>query len=239
MDVSPVPHVESAVSLRGVSRRYREGERTRAVLVDLDLEVRRGECVALLGRSGSGKSTLLNLISGIDLPDSGTVCVNGVDLTALSERDRTLFRRRHVGFVYQFFNLIPTLTVVENVSLPLQLNGYTDAQAHTVASARLAEVGLGERADSFPDLLSGGEQQRVAIARALAHSPALILADEPTGNLDAVTGEHVLGLLDAMTRRAGHTLLLVTHSRAVAERADRVLVLAEGRVTDQSAAAAW
>ncbi len=227
------------VSLRGLSRSYREGEQTRVVLDHLDLDIARGECVALLGRSGSGKSTLLNLISGIDLPTAGTIRVDGVELTALNERERTLFRRRHVGFVYQFFNLIPTLTVEENLLLPLELNRRDKGAARRTAIALLEEIGLGDRRTAFPDQLSGGEQQRVAIARALVHDPLLVLADEPTGNLDADTGRHVLALLDRLTRQAGKTLIVVTHSKAVAGLADQVLTLANGHIAAQAREVAW
>ena len=227
------------VSLRGLSRSYREGEQARVVIDHLDLDIARGECVALLGRSGSGKSTLLNLISGIDLPTAGTIRVNGVELTALNERERTLFRRRHVGFVYQFFNLIPTLTVEENLLLPLELNGRDPDTARRAAITLLDEIGLGDRRTAYPDRLSGGEQQRVAIARALVHDPLLVLADEPTGNLDADTGRHVLALLDRLTRQAGKTLIIVTHSKAVAGLANKILTLDNGHITAQAREVAW
>ncbi|BAU47382.1 ABC transporter ATP-binding protein [Sulfurifustis variabilis] len=227
---------DTLLEVRGLGRRFEEGGRTRAVLDGLDLDVRHGECVALLGRSGSGKSTLLNLISGIDLPDEGTVALDGVPLTALDERERTLFRRRHIGFVYQFFHLIPTLTVEENVRLPLELNGEPDGGR---VSGWLEAVGLGDRLASFPDRLSAGEQQRVAIARALIHKPGLLLADEPTGNLDAETGRRVLALLTGLARREGATLLLATHSKQVAESADRVLTLDRGRLVERGEDLAW
>jgi putative ABC transport system ATP-binding protein len=222
------------VVLRGLRRVYREGERERTVLDGLDLDVQAGEHVALLGRSGSGKSTLLNLISGIDLPDAGEVVIAGENLTLMTERARTLFRRRHIGFVYQFFNLIPTLSVAENVALPLELNGHA-RDAAEIVHQWLAEVGLSGRADSFPDCLSGGEQQRVALARALVHAPSLVLADEPTGNLDAENGRHVLGLLERLVSESGTTLLLVTHARAVSRIADRVLTLEAGRLGSHAA----
>jgi putative ABC transport system ATP-binding protein len=186
----------------------------------------------LLGKSGSGKSTLLNLISGIDTPSGGAVWVDGQDLTRLSERERTLFRRRSIGFIFQFFNLVPTLTVLENVLLPLELNGRSGPAARAAAMAMLAEVGLDDRGPSYPDRLSGGEQQRVAIARALVHSPALILADEPTGNLDAETGQQVLALLDQLTRQAGRTMVMVTHSPEVVGLADRVFRITDGRLAE-------
>ncbi|HKJ08921.1 MAG TPA: ABC transporter ATP-binding protein, partial [Gammaproteobacteria bacterium] len=215
------------ITIRGLKRTYREGEQARQVLRGLDLDVGRGECVALLGRSGGGKSTLLNLISGIDRPDAGTIHIDGVELTALDEYRRTLFRRRHIGFVYQFFNLIPTLTVEENLLLPLELNGLDN---HQRAFDLLASVGLSDRRASFPDRLSGGEQQRVALVRALVHDPSLVLADEPTGNLDAHTGRIILDLLQRLVSERGSTLLLVTHSEDVAALADRVLHIQDGAV---------
>ncbi len=222
------------VSLRGLRRSFREGEQTRTVIEDLDLELRDGECAALFGRSGSGKSTLLNLMSGIDSPDAGEVQIAGQALTALDERARTLFRRRHIGFVYQFFNLIPTLTVEENLLLPLELNGCSESAAQQAARALLRDVGLADRHGSFPDRLSGGEQQRIAMARALIHDPLLVLADEPTGNLDAETGRQILSLLERLTRGRGKTLLVVTHSEEVAALADRVLELRNGRVAPRA-----
>jgi putative ABC transport system ATP-binding protein len=211
------------VVLTGVGRTFMEGEKRHPVLRDVSLRVPEGRFVAILGRSGSGKSTLLNLVAGIDDPDAGEIVVDGTNITRLSERDRTLFRRRHIGFVYQFFNLIPTLTVLENVRLPLELAGRGSSAASRAAMALLDEVSLADRADTYPDKLSGGEQQRVAIARALAADPRLVLADEPTGNLDVDTGEKVLAMLLRLTRDRGRTLLMATHSRTVAARADRVL----------------
>jgi putative ABC transport system ATP-binding protein len=220
----------SLIRLAGVTRAFREGETERVVLRGVDAEIRRGEVVALLGRSGSGKSTLLHLIGGIDLPTAGEIEVAGVSLTRASERARTLFRRQHVGFVFQFFNLIPTLTVEENLLLPLELNGRGGEPGRRVVHALLDEVGLGDRAATFPERLSGGEQQRVAVARAIVHDPDLVLADEPTGNLDLDTGRQVLRLLDRLTRQAGKTLVMVTHAPEVVELADRVLRLQDGRL---------
>jgi putative ABC transport system ATP-binding protein len=224
-----------AVELSRVVKSYREGESERVVLREVDLRVAAGEIVVLLGRSGSGKSTLLNLISGIDRPTSGTVRVEGIDVAALSETARTRLRRRHIGFIFQFFNLIPTLTVEENLRLPLELNGVDGAGGHTRALTLLAEVGLADRAASFPDRLSGGEQQRVAIARALVHDPGLVLADEPTGNLDAESARQVLTLLAGLARRAGKTVIAASHSEEVAALADRVLTLADGRLLERRA----
>jgi putative ABC transport system ATP-binding protein len=218
------------IQLRGLNHSYREGSLVRPVLQGIGGEIQPGEFVALLGQSGSGKSTLLNLIAGIDLAEEGAIVVAGRDLVRLGETERTLFRRRHIGFVYQFFNLIPTLTVSENVALPAELNGCSGGEARRRAGGLLAEVGLGGRGDSYPDTLSGGEQQRVALARALVHDPDLILGDEPTGNLDSATGRHILDLLDRSVRARGKTLLVATHSAELAERADRVWRLRDGRL---------
>ncbi len=218
------------IQLKGLSRRFREGEREHIVLDGIDLDIRRGETVALRGRSGSGKSTLLNLIAGIDAPDAGSVTVAGVDLTGLSERERTLFRREQIGFVYQSFNLVPTLNVADNIRLVLELNKVPPSQASTRINELLESVGLADRGDSYPDVLSGGEQQRIAIARALAHEPAVLLADEPTGNLDDATAESVLGLLETLVRDSGHTMLIATHSQQIASHCDRVLELHNGRI---------
>jgi len=218
------------VSLRGLRRTFREGDRLRTVLNGLDIEIKQGERVALLGRSGCGKSTLLNLISGIDQADAGEIVIDGLNLTGMSEYERTLFRRRHIGFVYQFFNLIPTLTVEENLLLPLELNNLDKSAALELLSA----VDLSDRRATFPDRLSGGEQQRVAIARALVHDPLLVLADEPTGNLDAETGRQMLQLLDRLVRKTGKTLFLVTHSEDAVRLADRVLTLENGRLTEST-----
>ena len=223
-----------AVELSRVVKTYLEGESERVVLRDVDVCVATGEIIVLLGRSGSGKSTVLNLVSGIDQPTSGTVRVGGVDVTTLSETARTLLRRRRIGFIFQFFNLIPTLTVEENLRLPLELNGVAGAAGRARALELLGAVGLADRAASFPDRLSGGEQQRVAVARALVHDPALVLADEPTGNLDAESGRQVLGLLAGLARRAGKTVIAVSHSDEVAALGDRVLTLADGRLVERA-----
>jgi putative ABC transport system ATP-binding protein len=208
------------VQIRGLSKFYAEGERTRAVLEAVDLDIQEGEFLVLLGKSGSGKSTLLNLLSGIDQADSGSVIIDGTDITQLDERRLTLFRRQHLGIIFQFFNLIPTLTVLENVTLPLELSGQSNGEKR--ARSLLEAVGLGNRADDFPDKLSGGEQQRVAIARALVNQPALVLADEPTGNLDEETGKQILALLLELTRDAGRTLVMATHNPEIVPLADTV-----------------
>jgi putative ABC transport system ATP-binding protein len=216
--------------VRGLSRSFREGKRLHPVLAGLDVEIARGEAVAIVGRSGSGKSTLLNLICGIDRPDAGSVEIAGERITTLSERQRTLFRRRHLGFVYQFFNLLPTLNVEENVRLALELNGIRGATARARVHQALEQVGLADRLQSSPDSLSGGEQQRVAIARALVHEPLLLLADEPTGNLDDATAGQVMSLLHRLVSARGSTLLIATHAAAAAATAHRTFELREGRL---------
>ncbi|HEX3176496.1 MAG TPA: ABC transporter ATP-binding protein [Methylomirabilota bacterium] len=222
-----------ALELRHVSKSYREGEVERTVLRDVSLSIAPGEIVVLVGRSGSGKSTLLNVIAGIDRPTAGSVHVAGTELTALDEQARTRFRRAHIGFVFQFFNLIPLLTVEENLLLPLDLNGRADAKGVARARELLERVGLGGRGASFPERLSGGEQQRVAIARALVHEPALILADEPTGNLDVETATAVLDLLDTLARATGRTVVMATHSREVVGVADRIFAVQRGVLVEQ------
>ena len=225
----------AVVEVQQLSKSFVEGGQRREVLRDLAVRVGDGERVALLGRSGSGKSTFLNVIAGIDRPSAGSVSIDGVAVSALSERERTVFRRRHIGFVFQFFNLLPTLTVEENVLLPLDLLGRrADPAARAQAAALLAAVGLAGRERTFPDRLSGGEQQRVAVARALVHDPGLVLADEPTGALDGETGAAVLGLLLSLARERRRTVILVTHSADVARAADRVLVLDSGRLVEGS-----
>ena len=213
-----------------LTKSYYEGDVRRVVLQNAHAEFHAGEITAILGKSGSGKSTLLNLISGIDAPDSGNIWVRGQDLTSLNEQDRTLFRRAQIGFVFQFFNLIPTLTVGENVTLPLELNDTPRVQTQQKAREVLQAVDLLDRWDTFPDKLSGGEQQRVALARALVHDPLLILADEPTGNLDEETGTQMIRLLLRLTRERNGTLILVTHSQEAASYADRILRLSHGQL---------
>ncbi|MDW8402658.1 MAG: ABC transporter ATP-binding protein [Chloroflexus sp.] len=229
---------KTVIRCEQVTKSYLEGDQLRTVLRDITITVAAGEFVVLLGKSGSGKSTLLNLVSGIDTPSSGEIWVAGQRLNQLSERERTLFRRRSIGFVFQFYNLAPTLTALENVLLPLELNGQRGPAARAAALEMLAAVGLADRANTYPDRLSGGEQQRVAIARALVHNPDLVLADEPTGNLDSDTGAQVLDLLDRLTRQVGKTLLMVTHSREMIGVADRVFQLRNGRISEEALLAA-
>lgn len=229
------------VRLERLSKSYAEADTTRLILDELNQSFDEGEFICLLGKSGSGKSTLLNLISGIDEPSSGDVFIRDVNssgvsgepdfvsITGLSERKRTLFRRQHIGIVFQFFNLIPTLSVLENVTLPLELAGASQDEVENAVHL-LERVGLADRLATYPDKLSGGEQQRVAIARALVHDPLLILADEPTGNLDEETGDTVLDLLLELTRDSGKTLIMATHAADVAAQANRVLHLVQGKL---------
>ncbi len=221
------------VKIRDLTKRYEEGGETRSVLDRVNADIHRGEFVALAGPSGSGKTTLLNLISGIDTPTHGDVLIDSSPVTKLSEKERTLFRRKNIGFVFQFFNLIPTLNIRENLLLPLQLNHCDRSRARERVVELLERVGLQDRLDSYPDRLSGGEKQRVAIARALAHDPMLVLADEPTGNLDADTGMAVMSLLERLVRDRGKTMIAVSHSDMVIEMADRALAIEDGRLVEQ------
>lgn len=223
---------DAHIQLNKLTKSYKEGDQHRSVLDELELSVDDGEMIVLLGRSGSGKSTLLNLVSGIDNPDSGQVVIGGTEISGMNEKDCTLFRRRHIGFVFQSFNLIPTLTALENVLLPLKLKGDSDKNILEKAQQYLDEVGLGDRGDSYPDRLSGGEQQRVAIARALAHEPMLILADEPTGNLDYETGRIILDMLNDLVRKNGRTMIIATHDRDICKIADRVVELKGGKLQE-------
>jgi putative ABC transport system ATP-binding protein len=220
----------SVVRLRGLTKTYEEGGLTRHVLHSVDVDISEGEFVVLLGKSGSGKSTLLNLIGGIDIASGGEVWVRNTCLTTLKEPALTLFRRDHIGFIFQFFNLIPTLTAGENVSLSYELRGHARRESEAAATQVLGRVGLANRANTYPDKLSGGEQQRVAIARALIHQPDLILADEPTGNLDEDTGASVLRLLLELSRDAGKTLIMATHNPEVVPFADVVYHIHEGKL---------
>ncbi|MFW5972819.1 MAG: ABC transporter ATP-binding protein [Bacteroidota bacterium] len=222
----PAPLLE----LKDIRRGFREGNSHRTVLDGLDFSVEEGAFIVLLGRSGSGKSTLLNIVSGIDLPEAGDVRFQGASLRSMSEEDRTIFRRRHIGFVFQSFNLIPTLTVEENIRMPLELNRLHTY--HDRVGGLLEEVGLADRAGSYPDRLSGGEQQRVAVARALVHEPDLLLADEPTGNLDADTADDVLGLIDRLVRQQNRTMIVATHDQTLRRLADRVVTLDHGKLIE-------
>ena len=216
---------KTAFELSQLSKHYQESGQQQLIFEHLNLSVAVGEFIVLLGRSGSGKSTLLNLISGIDQPSSGDIWVNETNICTLFEHQRTLFRRHHIGFVFQADNLISTLTVEENLLLPLELIKPIDEYDRDKVRDLMAQLRLADRLDTYPDRLSGGEQQRVAIARALIHSPDIILADEPTGNLDLETGEQVLELLDKLVRDAGKTLIMATHSHEVIGQADRVFAI--------------
>ena len=222
------------IEMRALTKRYNEGSESRLVVQQADAEIHRGEFVALAGPSGSGKTTLLNLISGIDTPTGGEVLIDATPVTRLSEKERTLFRRKNIGFVFQFFNLIPTLSVQENLLLPLQLNSFPAEESRERISNLLEQVEMADRLDSYPDRLSGGEKQRVAIARALVHDPPLILADEPTGNLDADTGTVIMSLLKSLIEGSGKTMVVVSHSDMVVGMADRVLAMEDGMLVDRT-----
>lgn len=220
------------LNAQAISYSYPEAGQRVQVLKGVDIQLQQGETVALVGSSGSGKSTLLNILGGIDEPDEGTVNIADRQIESLREPELTLFRRQHIGFIYQQFNLIPTLSVAENILLPLELLGVDQSEQQEKLNHWLDLVQLASRGYAFPDQLSGGEQQRVAIARALIHRPALVLADEPTGNLDAVNGERILDLLFGLARETQQTLLVVTHSQVVAERAHRIVSLQSGQLMD-------
>jgi putative ABC transport system ATP-binding protein len=233
--VVPSAKVESdpiLVEIRKLSKYYQRGGQIIPVLVDIDLDVRLGDFAALMGPSGSGKSTLLNLIAGIDKPSGGTIKVGGVDIARLSDSDLAHWRATHVGFIFQFYNLMPVLTAFENVELPLLLASLSRRERRERVAIVLSLVGLTDRADHYPNELSGGQQQRVAIARALITDPTLIVADEPTGDLDRTTAEEILGLLDRLNRELGKTVLMVTHDPKAAEKARRVVHLEKGVLVD-------
>ncbi|MEQ9104746.1 MAG: ABC transporter ATP-binding protein [Rhodothermales bacterium] len=228
---------EDFIALHRVSKSYGDSGAVRDVLKSLDFTIAEGAFVALLGRSGAGKSTLLNLLGGLDVPTSGEIHIAGTRLDVLDDDARTLYRRRHIGFVFQSYNLVPTLNVLDNVMLPMELAGTKkgdDSGPRSQARALLAEVGLGDRHAEWPDRLSGGEQQRVAIARALAHQPMLLLADEPTGNLDYSTGRTVMDLLHRLVRETRTTMLVVTHDRDFLQASDRIVRMHDGRMVDIS-----
>jgi len=221
------PYVLETHDLR---KTYGEGDARVEALRGVAVAVREGEWVAIMGRSGSGKSTLLSMLGGIDTPSSGEVCLHGVNLASLNDDGRTLIRRRQIGFVFQSFNLLPILTAEENVTLPLEFDGVPGAEARERAVATLELVGMHARRHHIPSTLSGGEQQRVAIARALVIRPAILLADEPTGNLDSVSGQRIADLLRDLVDQQHQSIVLVTHDTAMAARADRVIHLSDGMV---------
>ena len=230
---------QSFIQISDLLHTYREGDQNHVVLNGVNLQVSKGETLALLGRSGSGKSTLLNLVSAIDQPQSGSISIDNHQITDLKEPDRTLFRRHHIGFIYQAFHLIPTLTVFENIALILELSDWTITDTEARVYQLLDSIGLRQYANKFPDQLSGGEQQRVAIARAIAHKPLLLLADEPTGNLDAETGQHMLALINQMVSSEQSTLIIVSHSLSVARTADRIITLEQGLLHERQGDFAW
>jgi putative ABC transport system ATP-binding protein len=223
------------ITLEHVSKTYRQGDNDIPALVDLSLHIPRGQHLSIMGPSGSGKSTLLHLIGGLDTATVGTITIDGQVISQMDDDALTLFRRRRIGFVFQFFNLLPTLSAEENVALPLLLDGRGLASIRGQVSALLELVGLGHRRTHRPGQLSGGEMQRVALARALVTEPALLLADEPTGNLDSHTGEEVLRLLRATTERLGQTVVLVTHDPRTAAWGDRTITLRDGRLSADEA----
>jgi len=223
------------IELRQVSKTVRSGDHPLTILHPLDYTIGSGEFVAVVGPSGSGKSTLLGLLAGLDAPTTGRILIDGVDITALTEDGLARLRGEKIGFVFQFFHLVPSLTALENVQVPMEIAGRRDAEAR--ARTLVEEVGLVDRAHHYPSQLSGGEQQRVAIARALANDPPIVLADEPTGNLDSTTGSHILKLLLDVRRTRGATLVLVTHDAELASLADTRLVLRDGRPVDEPARA--
>jgi putative ABC transport system ATP-binding protein len=221
------------IELVNVSREYGEGS-VRA-LADVTLSVAAGERIAVMGPSGSGKSTLLNLVCGLDEPTRGEVKIDGLDISALGDDERTRLRREKIGMIFQTFNLLPTLTGLENVALPLRLKGISRTSAEQRAKALLVRVGLESRSSHRPDEVSGGERQRIAIARALVFTPPILLADEPTGNLDSTTGEGILSLLDDLHAEFNTTIVLVTHNEEAASHCDRIIRLRDGRVIGQEA----
>ncbi|OGA99268.1 MAG: ABC transporter ATP-binding protein [Burkholderiales bacterium RIFCSPHIGHO2_12_FULL_69_20] len=221
------------ISIQHLSKGYVRGGQAIPVLLDIHLEVMAGEFVALMGPSGSGKSTLLNLIAGIDKPSAGTIEIGGVDIAGLSEGELADWRAANVGFIFQFYNLLPVLSAFDNVELPLLLTGLSARQRHERVAQMLQLVGLTDRADHYPSELSGGQQQRVAIARALVTDPVLIVADEPTGDLDRSTGEEVLSLLDQLVHELGKTIVMVTHDPKAAARAGRMVHLEKGVLVDE------
>ena len=228
-DAARAPRGEAPlVALRALSKHYVRGEQVITVLAGIDLDVRRGDYVALMGPSGSGKSTLLNLIAGIDKPSSGEIRIAGVDIARLSDAELAAWRAEHVGFIFQFYNLMPVLSAFENVELPLLLTGLGRRERRERVDLALELVGLADRADHRPSELSGGQQQRVAIARALIADPTLIVADEPTGDLDRATGAEILGLLERLNDDLGKTIVMVTHDPKAAERAHRLVHLEKG-----------
>ena len=226
------------IKLRNISKNYLEAEQQHIILDGINVMIDKGEVIALVGPSGSGKTTLLNLISGIDEPDSGEVLIYDnndlLNISAMNDEQKTLYRRHSIGFIFQFFNLIPTLTVLENIQFPLELCNKLDKNATKKITTLLQRLSIEHKQHQYPECLSGGEQQRVAIARAIIHQPQILLADEPTGNLDDETGQRVMNILLALTKEYRMTMLIVTHSQDVAGRADRILSLKNGHLVEKS-----
>jgi len=220
------------VETYGLTKTYRSGRLENPVLKGIDLEVERSEIVSIMGASGCGKTTLLNILGGLDRPTNGRVCVDGQNLNKMNDTELTTFRLKKMGFVFQFFNLIPTLTAVENVQLPLLIAGRGHAKINERPLLLLGQVGLSDKAERMPYELSGGEQQRVAIARALVNSPSIVLADEPTGNLDSKTSANLIDLFNVINNESGQTFILVTHDSEVAESADRIVYMKDGGIID-------
>ncbi|MBR6578971.1 MAG: ABC transporter ATP-binding protein [Clostridia bacterium] len=218
------------LKIKDLTKKYSTLDGEIAALDGVSLTAADGEFIAIVGKSGSGKSTLLNMIGGLDIPDSGSILLDGTDIVKLSNRQTAILRRQKIGIIYQFYNLIPELNISENITLPAELDG-AEPDREWLASI-LKTVGLDERENAYPNTLSGGQQQRVAIARALYNKPSLILADEPTGNLDAENGADIMRLLKDMNKQSGATVLIVTHSESVASEADRVITISDGRIAD-------
>ncbi|OPY12980.1 MAG: ABC transporter ATP-binding protein YtrE [Syntrophus sp. PtaU1.Bin005] len=228
------PSAPPMVSIRDVSKSYRRGSRPVPVLEDISFDIAEGEFLALMGPSGSGKSTLLNLIAGIDTVDSGTILVGGLDISALEEAELARWRATHVGFIFQFYNLIPVLTAYENIELPLYLTSLSRKERQEHVEMALRVVNLSDRSDHYPRQLSGGEQQRVAIARAVITDPVVLVADEPTGDLDRHSAEEILNLMERLNEESGKTIIMVTHDPRAAERAGIILHLEKGTLTNDA-----
>ncbi len=225
-----MPRQDTSLQLRSVTKRY-DGTGNRDILREVNLTIAAGDYLAVVGRSGSGKSTLLNLLGGLDRPTTGSVCFGNRDLATLDDPELSAYRRSQLGFVFQRANLVPTLSVLENLQVPLRLNGVPARQARSRSRALLAQAELGELEGRLPEELSGGEQQRVAILRAVVHAPSIVIADEPTGNLDLDTATRTLDLLEHFGRQPGRSLIMATHSREVIGRTQRVIEIRAGRVT--------
>jgi putative ABC transport system ATP-binding protein len=229
----PITMNNAVISVRNITKDLKMGQHTINVLRGVSFDVHEGEMVSIVGPSGSGKSTLLGLLGGLDTATSGTIMIDGIDVTRMSESKMTEIRNEKIGFIFQFFNLIPTLTAIENVALPIEFARHRQYKPRKRARELLELLGLGDRLNHLPTQLSGGQQQRVAIARALANNPAFVLADEPTGNLDTESSDNVLRALQSIRRTANTTIILVTHDPELAARGDRVLTLVDGQIVDE------